>query len=71
MRVAKPPKPLTIARITAGLRQVDLAAAVGKSNAFISRLENNGPAVLTPEVAERIASAIGTPAFLLFSGMKK
>jgi len=62
---------LTIARVTAGLRQRDLAVAIGRSTAFVSRLETGGRAILTAEVAERIAATIGTPAFLLFAGRDK
>lgn len=70
LRKSNPPTPLTIARISAGLRQIDLAATIGKSNAFISRLENGSGAVLTPEIAEKIASAVGTPSFAIFKGMR-
>jgi len=37
----------------------------------VSRLETGGRAILTAEVAERIAATIGTPAFLLFAGRDK
>lgn len=70
-RISKPPTPLTIARITAGLRQSDLAEGIGKSTAYIHRLETGGPAILTPEIAERIAAAVKTPSFILFAGSKK
>jgi len=66
----KPPTPLTIARISAGLRQRDLAERIDRSTAFVSRLETGGPAVLTHEIAERIADAVGTPSFVIFAGMK-
>jgi len=70
-RISKPPTPLTIARVTAGLRQSDLAENIGKSTAYIHRLETGGSATLTSEIAERIASAVGAPSFVIFQGGRK
>ena len=65
-----PPSPLRVARVSAGLRQCDLAERVNRSPAYICRLENHGPAVLTPEIAKRISEAVGSPAVFLFGWMR-
>lgn len=62
------PTPLRIARQVAGLRQADLAAEINRSQMFVSRLERGRSATLTPEIAERIADTLGSPAVLLFNG---
>ena len=67
----KPLTPLKLARLSAGLRQIDLAADIGKSPAYVCRLETGGPAVLTPEIAEKIATSVRTLSFILFAGTKK
>lgn len=59
--------PLRLARLAAGLRQVDLAATIGRSRLFICRLEIGGYARLTPEIAETLAAAVNVPAALLFA----
>ena len=64
------PTPLKIARISAGLSQSDLAAKIERGHVFVHRLETDGCAVLTSEIAEKIASAVGVPAVVIFSGMK-
>ena len=65
------PSPLRIARVSAGVRQADLAASIARSTMFISRLERGGCAVLTPEIAARIAETVNVPAVLLFAGGKR
>ncbi|HBO69164.1 MAG TPA: hypothetical protein DD658_03075 [Deltaproteobacteria bacterium] len=62
----KTSSPLRVARVSAGLRQRDLAEQVNRSSAYICRLENHGPAVLTPQIAKRISEAVRTPAVFLF-----
>lgn len=61
-----PPSPLKVARASAGKRQRDLAEEVGRSPAFICRLERGGSALLTPEIAETLSASLGVPAVLLF-----
>lgn len=62
------PSPLRIARQVAGLRQTDLATAINRSQMFVSRLERGRSAILTPEIADRLADTLGSPAVLLFNG---
>lgn len=71
MKNFKSPSPLKVARVSAGLRQRDLAEAIGRSTPYVCRIETGGPAVLTPEIAEQIAAAVRTPSFILFAGTKK
>lgn len=65
------PSPLRIARVSAGVRQADLAKSIARSTMFVSRLERGGSATLTPEIASRIAESVNVPAVLLFAGPKK
>jgi transcriptional regulator with XRE-family HTH domain len=62
--------PIRIARVSSGLRQTDLAAEINRSQMFVSRLECGGYAVLTPEIADRIAEVLGVPGAVLFRGSK-
>jgi transcriptional regulator with XRE-family HTH domain len=66
-----PVAPLKIARVAAGLSQSDLAAVTGKSTTYIHRLETRGSALLTREIAEKIADAVCTPTPILFSGIRR
>jgi transcriptional regulator with XRE-family HTH domain len=57
---------LRIYRGAAGLTQVDLAAQIKRSPAFVSRVENGGPATLTPAIAEKIGAVVGVAPAILF-----
>jgi len=65
------PSPLRLARVSAGLRQRDLADAIGRPICYVSRLENGGYALLTPRIAEELAAALDVPAVLIFMGRPK
>ena len=56
---------LAMTRHLAGLRQRDLAARVGVSRPLISMIET-GAVRPTPELEEKLATALGMPAELLF-----
>lgn len=62
---------LRTARRVADLKQKDIAAEIGRSQMFVSRLERGGYARLTPEIAEKIAAIVGVPSVILFAGPKK
>jgi transcriptional regulator with XRE-family HTH domain len=57
---------LRVARVAAGLRQIDLARRIGRSTSFVCRLETGGTALLSPGIVETIAEAVKVPAAVLF-----
>ena len=59
--------PLKFARVAQGLSQRELADAVGRSPAYISRLEGGGPAHLDDETRGAIARTLGVPENFVFS----
>lgn len=59
-RMTKAVTPLRRARLECGMLQVTLAERTGRSQAFISRVEN-GSLRGTPEFYERAARALGRP----------
>jgi transcriptional regulator with XRE-family HTH domain len=61
------PTALRIARIAAGFSQSDLAKRTRTSQIFVSRLERNDSARLTPKIVTRFARALGVPLEKLFS----
>lgn len=54
------------ARTASSLTQEELAASIGKSRAFVYRLEVGGRATLTPEIAERISTVVSIAPEALF-----
>lgn len=60
------PSFLRIVRIQSGLRQRDVADAIGRSPQFIHRLETHGPALLTPAIAEKIGAIVAVSPAELF-----
>jgi len=71
MKTNRIPSPLRLARVSAGLLQRDLAAAIGRPICYVSRLENGGYARLTPKIAEELAATLEVPAVLIFMGRTK
>ena len=72
MRITlSPPTILRTARAAAGLRQIDLARAIGRTCSFVNRLEARVPVVLTPELRNQIAEVLQTPEAVLFAGMPR
>jgi transcriptional regulator with XRE-family HTH domain len=65
------PFALRTARRVAEITQNDIAAEIGRSQMYVSRLERGGYARLTPEIAEKIAALVGVPSFILFKGERK
>jgi transcriptional regulator with XRE-family HTH domain len=64
-----PISPLKLARVVKDIRQRDIAEAIHKSTAYVSRLESGrGPATLTPEIAAKIAKVLDVPVVVLFAG---
>lgn len=63
----KPKTTLRIERFLCGMTLQQLAEATGRSRMFFSRLETGGSATLTPEIAEKIASVLGTVPEKLFT----
>ena len=63
-------EPISELRIKKGLSQHDLAKIVGMSSSYLSRIEA-GKKVPSPELAEKIAAALGVPSYyLLFMGVE-
>jgi transcriptional regulator with XRE-family HTH domain len=60
------PSALRLARVLAGLSQRDVADQVNRSPVYIHRLETGGSAVLTPELASKIADTLGSTPEILF-----
>ena len=67
----KPFPLLRVARVSAGFMQEDLAKRIGRSPAFVSRIETGGPALITKEVASKIAKALNLPPSLVLSATRR
>lgn len=66
METNSSPSFLRIIRIQSGLRQRDVAEAIGRSTQFVHRLETSGPALLTPAIAEKIGTVVAVSPAELF-----
>jgi transcriptional regulator with XRE-family HTH domain len=63
----KPVSALRVARIAAGVRQQDLAAAINRHRAFVWRLETGrGPARIDRMIVSEISRVLGCPAEQIF-----
>lgn len=70
-RIFKSPSLLRIARVTAGMAQWELARLIGRSCAFISRLENGDPVPLTQELAYKIGNILSLPGAVVLTTARR